>query len=316
MSARPLPLLVIAGPTATGKTRLALEVAREVGGEILSADAFQIYRGLEIGTAQPTAEERGEIPFHLVGEIPPEQPFTVAQFKERAEAAIAEISARGKLPLLCGGTGLYFRTLLRHYDLPPPPGPEGIAIRQRLHEEAERLGEGAMHDRLRAVDPASALRLGPGNARRVLRALEVWELTGRPLSERSGVDPTPAFRYNASTYVLTCPRRVLYERIERRVAQMLGADWLEEVRALQQAGFTPDLPALRALGYAELLATLEGRATLPEATEAIRGATRRFAKRQLTWFRREYGFTWMTWENEAQWARFSRHLCGVAGGLL
>jgi tRNA dimethylallyltransferase len=314
MSGPPLPLLVIGGPTGTGKTRLAVEVAREVGGEIISADAFQIYRGLAIGTAQPTAEERAEVPFHLVAEIEPTEPFTVADFMARAQTAIADIAARGRLPILCGGTGLYVRALLRHFSFPPAPGPEGREIRARLEREAEASGPRLLYERLIQVDPLYAARIAPTDARRLIRALEVWELTGAPVSSQSGVDPSPAVRYNNATYLLTCPREMLRRRLEERISQMLAAGWLEEVRGLREAGLTPGLPALRALGYAELFTVLEGRLTLEEAAAAISLATRKYAKRQFTWFRRDPG-TWMTWDSPAEFDLFRRHLVRVAGWL-
>ena len=316
MSAPRLPLLAIAGPTASGKTRMAFQVARQVGGEVISADAFQIYRGLAIGTAQPTEEEREGVPLHLVGEISPSEPFTVANFKGLAEAAIADIASRGRLPILCGGTGLYFRALLRQYKFPPPPGPEGLALRRRLRAEAASQGPEVLHERLQRVDPVSAHRLSPTDARRLVRALEVWELTGKPLSELAGVDHKPAVRYNNANYVLTCPRKALGQRIEARLEQMLASEWIEEVRCLKERGLTPGLPALRALGYGELFAVLERRRTLAEAQESIRRETQRFAKRQLTWFRREYGFGWMTWTTEAEVERFARYLCCVGRELL
>ena len=165
------------------------------------------------------------------------------------------------------------------------------------------------------MDPASAARISPADERRIVRALEIWELTGAPASELSGVDHAPAIRYNDSTYVLACPRAALYQRIEQRVERMLAAGWLGEVERLRAAGLTPDLPALRALGYADLFRVLEGLTTPETAAEAIQRATRQFAKRQLTWFRRDWGFTWMTWETPTQFERFADHLCRVASTL-
>ena len=176
-------------------------------------------------------------------------------------------------------------------------------------------GPAALHLRLHQVDPDSAEHIAPADARRIVRALEVWELTGTPASELSGVDPTPAIRYNDLTYVLACPRAALYRRIEQRVERMMAAGWLDEVERLRQAGLTPELPALRALGYAQLFRVLEGLATPEEAAAAIQRETRQFAKRQLTWFRRDWGFTWMTWETPAQFERFAVYLCRVASAL-
>jgi tRNA dimethylallyltransferase len=307
----PIPLLVLGGPTATGKTELALRVAEAVGGEIISADAFQIYRGMPLGTAQPTPAERARAPFHLVGELDPAEPFTVADFQHRAEQAIADIWSRGRLPILCGGTGLYLRAVLRHFEIPPADPPAQREVRARLHAEAAQSPPGALWERLRQVDPATAARLAPQDERRLLRALEVWELTGHPISEAAGVDRAPRVRYNASTYVLTCPRELLYQRIEQRVQGMLAAGWLEEPQALREAGLSPALPALRALGYEALFRVLRGEMTLPQAAEQITRETRNYAKRQLTWLRREWGFTWMTWGTEAEYDRFARHLVEI-----
>jgi tRNA dimethylallyltransferase len=313
--ASPIPLLVLAGPTATGKTELALRVAEAAGGEIISADAFQIYRGLALGTTQPTAAERARAPFHLVGELDPAEPFTVADFQQRAEQAIAEVWSRGRLPILSGGTGLYLRTVLRHFEIPPTDPQAQREVRARLQQEAAAGGLDGLHRRLQAVDPATAGWLPPQDERRIIRALEVWELTGRPISEAAGVDRAPRVRYNASTYVLTCPRELLYARIERRAQGMLAAGWLEEARALHAAGLPETLPALRALGYGPLFRVLRGELALPAAAEQITRETRNYAKRQLTWLRREWGFTWMTWGTEAEYERFARHLLEVAAGM-
>ena len=310
-----IPLLVIAGPTATGKTELALRVAEAVGGEIISADAFQVYRGLEIGTAQPSAQQQARARFHLVGELPPDQPFTVADFQRRAAEALAEAWSRGALPILCGGTGLYLRAVLRGFRFPPPPEGEAQPVRRRLQEAAERLGAPALHARLREVDPAAAQRLPPGDVRRVIRALEVWELTGQPLSALARVDPAGGLRYNALRYVLACPRELLYRRLDQRVEGMLAAGWLEEVAALRERGWSPQQQALRALGYRELYEVLAGRLALPPAAEAIQLRTRQFAKRQLTWLRREPGFTWLSWSRPEELAAYTEHLTAVADRL-
>lgn len=311
-----LPLLVLAGPTATGKTEMAMQVAQAVGGEIISGDAFQIYRRMAVGTAQPTAEQRGQVPFHLVDEIEPDQPFTVADFQQRAHQAITDIWSRGHLPILCGGTGLYLRVLLRHFNLPPPPELADEDLRQRLHQEASEQGLEALYARLQAIDPVAAERISPQDERRLVRGLEIWELTGKGPSEVTSVDQAPPVRYNSLCYVLTCPRDLLYGRIDERIDRMLQAGWLEEVRSLREAGFSPQQQALRALGYGHLFAVLAGHSTVEQAAEEIKRETHRFAKRQLTWFRREYGFTWMTWSTDQDYRLFTEHLCQVAGELM
>jgi tRNA dimethylallyltransferase len=307
-----IPLLVLGGPTATGKTDMALRVAETVGGEIVSADAFQIYRGMAIGTAQPTAADRKRAPFHLIAELDPNQPFTVADYQRRAEEALADIWTRGRLPILCGGTGLYLRAVLRHFEIPPTDPQAQREIRARLRQEAAEQGLGALYRRLQQLDPTAAARIAPQDERRLVRALEVWELTGRPFSEVAAVDRVPRLRYNAWTYVLTCPRALLYQRIGGRVEGMLAAGWLAEAQALAEAGLSPALPALRALGYAALFGVLRGETSLAQAAEQIRRETRNYAKRQLTWLRREWGFTWMTWSTPAEYDAFARHLISVA----
>lgn len=315
-AAHRLPLLVLAGPTAAGKTEMAKQVAQAVGGEIISADAFQVYRRMAIGTAQPTAEERRLVTFHLVGEIEPDLPFTVADFQRRAGQAITEVWSRGHLPILCGGTGLYLRVLLRHFNLPPSPALTDEDLRRRLHQEATEQGLEQLYARLQKVDPAAAARIAPQDERRVVRALEIWELTGQGPSQAASVDRTPVVRYNSLSYVLTCPRDLLYKRIDERVDRMLQAGWLEEVRSLRQAGFSPQQQALRALGYGQLLAVLAGHSTVEQAAEEIKRETRRFAKRQLTWLRREYGFAWMTWSTRAEHGLFAEHLCRTVSKLV
>jgi len=291
---------------------MAVRVAEAVGGEIISADAFQIYRGMAIGTAQPSAAETARARFHLVAELEPTTPFTVADFQVRAARAIEEIWQRGNLPILCGGTGLYLRALLRHFAIPATRDPLQAEIRRRLQVEAREQGLPSLHQRLREIDPAAALKIAPQDGRRIVRALEVWELTGRRFSEASGVDRSAGARYNAAAYVLTCPRELLYQRIASRVEAMLAGGWLEEVRRLRERGLGAKSQALRALGYAALLEVLAGRLSLADAAERITRETRRYAKRQLTWLRREYGFTWMTWGSRAEYDRFAGHLLGVA----
>ncbi|HEY3396270.1 MAG TPA: tRNA (adenosine(37)-N6)-dimethylallyltransferase MiaA [Armatimonadota bacterium] len=311
----PIPLLVIAGPTATGKTEAALQVAEAVGGEIISADAFQIYRGMAIGTAQPTPEEQRRVRFHLIGERDPRERYTVAHFQNLAAEAARDSWSRGHLPIVCGGTGLYLRALLRHYTLPPESAKLTPLLRERLQAQAAAEGPEALHRRLAEVDPAAAARISPNDERRMVRALEVWESTGRALSDWADVDRTPHIRYTVLAYVLTCPRDLLYERISQRVEVMLRAGWRDEVAALREANLSPELPALRALGYPTLYEVLEGKLSLEQAQEAIAQETRNFAKRQLTWFRREFGFTWLTWSTAAERDRLTQHLVSVGQKL-
>lgn len=284
-----IPLLVIGGPTAAGKTAAAVEVAAGVGGEIVSADSMQIYRGLDIGTAKPTPAERSRARFHLVDILEPTAEYTVADFQRDAEQAIADIWSRGKLPILCGGTGLYIRSVLSGLSFPVGAVAETRELRHRLQREAEELGAEALHRQLARVDPRTAQRVAVGDVRRVIRALEVYLATGQPFSELARVDEERRVIYNATTFVLTCPRALLYRRIDQRVDEMLSAGWLDEVGALRSAGLSLQHQSMQAIGYRHLLLYLERGGDWLETVGLIKRDTRRYAKRQLTWFRREPG---------------------------
>ncbi len=319
--ARPIPLLVIAGPTATGKTEAAIRVARAVGGEIVSADSMQIYRGLDVGTAKPSPEQRTQAPFHLVDCVEPDRAYTVADYQRDADAAIRDIWGRGLLPLLCGGTGLYLRAVTWRLQFPPKAPETGVRAqaRARLELECQELGPEALHRRLAATDPAAAARISPRDARRTVRALEVLALTGRPMSALQRVDASGAVGYNRSTFALTCPRAQLYARIEARVDQMMAAGWLEEVRALRARGLPPGSQCLQAIGYRHLAAWLQAgedlRPPWGDVVEAIKRDTRRFAKRQLTWLRHEPEVTWLDWSSPGDFERVVEELCRQAENL-
>ncbi len=282
-SGRPPPLIVIAGPTAVGKTAAAIALARaldERGAEIVSADSRQLYRGMDIGTAKPTLEERAAAPHHLIDILDPDEPFSLAQYAALARDAIAAIHARGRVPLLVGGTPLYVNALVEGWRLPQaPPDP---ALRAALETEAARDGLGALERRLVAVDPVAAAR-GAGNARRIIRALEVYEATGLPMSAQEGKEPPP---YRPLQLGLTLARPALHARIDARVERMIAAGLVGEVRALLDRGYSPDLPALSGIGYAEIVAYLRGETTLAEAIERIKANTHRYVRHQETWLRR------------------------------
>ncbi len=296
-----VPLLVIAGPTAVGKTDIAVSVAGEVGGEIVSADSMQIYKGMDIGTAKPTAEQQSQVRFHLIDVVEPDESYNVSMFQRDAQHAIKEIYQRGHLPILCGGTGLYIRAVLEHYNF--PPAPEDKQLRQHLRRQAEKVGSGQMHQQLEQVDPETAQRLAPSDTKRIIRALEVYELTGQPISALQSVDGRPQLEYNTAGFVVCCPRAVLYRRIEERIQQMLSAGWLEEVRRLAQVGYHSGLQSMQAIGYRHLLAYLAGNADWSTSVQLIKRDSRRFAKRQLTWFRHQTDFTWLMWANQQQFDR-------------
>ena len=295
-----IPLLVIAGPTAYGKTEAALRVAEALGGEIVSADSMQIYRELDVGTAKPTADERARAPFHLVDLVDPRDEYSVVEFQRDARQAIRDIHARGLLPILSGGTGLYLRAVLGNLDF--PPGPQDRQVRDELAAECERVGPDAMHQRLAQVDPEAAGAILPGDARRVIRALEVHRLTGKPISELASVDRSPALKYNAAQYVLAAPRQMLLTRIDSRADAMMAAGWLDEVKTLRDCGVTAEHQCMQAIGYRHLMALLDGREPddLDEVVALIKRDTRRYAKRQLTWLRADEGFVWLAPGSDCQ----------------
>ena len=298
-SQQKIKILAIVGPTASGKTAVSIALAKRLGGEIVSCDSMQVYRRMDIGTAKPTAEEMCGVPHHLLDAVEPDAPFSCAEYVTKAGEAVKEITARGKLPILCGGTGLYLDRFLcgemeeTHAD---------ESLRASLFAFAEKEGVDALHARLRAVDPESADAIHKNNVKRVVRALEIYEQTGIPKSEfdrRSQAGESP---YDAVVIGLSYPRReVLYERINRRVDIMLAEGLLEETRQLMEEGvFEVNLTAAQAIGYKELLGYLRGEETLAEATENLKTATRRYAKRQLTWFSAKSYVHWVEMEKNGK----------------
>lgn len=285
--------LILTGPTACGKTALALEIAERIGAEIVALDSMTVYRGMDIGTAKPTAAEQARVRHHLIDVLDPWESLTVAWWLAEAEKACADIVSRGKRPLFVGGTPFYLKALLFGLFDGPPGDP---AVRTALETEAEGVGKEALHARLAVVDPKTAARLHVNDVRRVVRALEVHTLTGKPISAWQQTWDTPAFAESPESappparipaVVLELPREVLYDRINRRVDAMIAAGWLDEVRRLHELPRPLSREARQALGYGELLAHLEASTgPVPAAcVELIRTRTRQFAKRQLTWFR-------------------------------
>jgi tRNA dimethylallyltransferase len=287
--APPAAVLVLTGPTAVGKSELGLEVARALGAEIVSADSAMVYRGLDIGTAKPSAAERAAVPHHLLDLREPEEPFSLAEYLPLAQEALRAVAARGRVPLLVGGTGLYLRHLLEGSSLPPvAPQP---ALRQALERRARERGAAALHAELAAVDPAAAAVIPPNNVRRVVRALEVHQVSGAPISSFWQV--RSAARRPACVLVCDRPREVLAARIAARVAGMLRAGLVDEVRGLLARGVPPGAQALQALGYKETVAWLREGGTPADLEQAIVRATRRYAKRQRTWWRAEPRAQWL-----------------------
>jgi tRNA dimethylallyltransferase len=288
-------IVCLVGPTASGKSTLALELAERLGGEIVSADSRQVYRGLDVGTAKPTAAEQARVPHHCLDLVDPDEAFDAARSRAAATAALAGVVARGRAPHEVGATGRNLRLLVRGLCPAPPRVP---ALRAALGERAAREGAPALHRELASVDPAAAARIATKDAARIVRALEVARATGVPLStwqERHRFAERP---YEVLTIGLARPVPELDARIAARVREMVGAGLLDEVRALQARGLGAAAPGLRTVGYPEMLACLEGRTDLEAAIAATVLATRRFAKRQRTWFRREPGVRWRHPERE------------------
>jgi tRNA dimethylallyltransferase len=276
-----IPLLAIVGPTAVGKTALAIALAQALGGEIISADSRQVYRAMDIGTAKPTPAERAAIAHHLIDVVDPNEEFSLACYQDLATAAIAEVAARGRMPLLVGGTGQYLAALLEGWHIPRvAPQPE---LRAALEREAGQHGAAALHTRLALIDPVAAAGILPTNVRRVIRALEVYQLTGRPISEQQQKQPPP---YRTKTLWLTRPAAELYDRIDARVDAMLAAGLLAEVHGLVERGYGWELPAMSGLGYREFQPYFTGHATLEDAITRLKFDTHAFARRQPGWFRR------------------------------
>ncbi|MEN9937084.1 MAG: hypothetical protein RLZZ387_3663 [Chloroflexota bacterium] len=274
-------LLAVVGPTAVGKTSLAIALARRLGGEVVSADSRQVYRLMDIGTAKPTPEERKAAPHHLIDIAEPDDEFSLATYQDLATAAVADSTARGRTPILAGGTGQYLAAILQGWQLPRvAPNPE---LRARLEREAAEHGAEALHARLAAVDREAATGIMASNVRRVIRALEVFELTGVPISAQRTMQAPP---YDARVIWLTLPTPVLYARIDARVDAMLAAGLLDEVRGLVAHGYGWELPAMSSLGYREFQPYLAGECTLQEAVQRLKFNTHAFARRQKAWFAR------------------------------
>lgn len=281
-------VLFVVGPTAVGKTDMAIYLAKELRGEIISADSMQIYRHMNIGTAKPTLEEQEGIPHHLIDCIEPNESFTVAEFQRRAKDLINEITSRGKLPIVAGGTGLYVNSLLYKMDF--TSSVSNWQLRSQLEEEAKTLGPEYLHNRLKELDLEAAERIHPNNIKRVIRALEV-NLAGERMGDFRS-DILPEDDYDSLILGLTRDREELYERVNQRVDLMLDQGLIEEVQSLLERGYSEDLTAFKGLGYKEIIAYLKGRWDLAGAIDILKRDTRRYAKRQLTWFKRYNMIKW------------------------
>lgn len=284
---KPKPVIALVGPTSVGKTATAIRIAQEFDGEVVSADSRYLYRGMDIGTDKPSSEERGGVPHHLIDVLDPRDDYSLALFQNDARRAIEEIHGRGRLPIVAGGTPLYLRALLEGWRIPPaPPNPE---LRAQLELRAREQGPEALHRELAQVDPAAAARIPPENVRRVIRALEVFIVTGRRMTELEGKEP-PDWR---TLWIgLTMPREELYRRIDERVDRQIARGLVEEVRRLLEEGVPPTAPSMTALGYRQVVAYLQGKWTLEEAIARLKYDTHRYARHQLTWLRRLPQIEW------------------------
>ena len=286
-----LPLIILTGPTAVGKTKASFGLAKALNGEIISADSMQVYKYMDIGSAKICSEEMQGIKHYLIDELEPDEEFHVVRFQQLAKKAMEEIYAKGKIPIVVGGTGFYIQALL--YDIDFTESNEDTEYRQELEKLANQKGLEYLHDMLREVDPVSADTIHENNVKRVIRALEYYHQTGKKISEHNEQERGKESPYEFCYFVLNDDRAHLYERINLRIDQMLEDGLIEEVRALKNRGYTRDMVSMQGLGYKEILDYLNGECTLDEAIYILKRDTRHFAKRQLTWFRRERDVIWI-----------------------
>lgn len=296
------PIVVLTGPTAVGKTELSIQLAKVIGGEIISADSMQVYKHMDVGSAKITPEEMDGVRHYLVDELEPFDEFHVVIFQEYAQKYLNEIYAHGKIPIIAGGTGFYIQALLNDIDFTEQESDS--AYRKELEALAEEHGNQYLHDRLKEVDPESAEAIHPNNRKRVIRALEFYQETGRKISEHNAKEQMRTSPYNFAYFVLNDERSHLYKRIDARVDKMIEDGLEAEVRRLKEMGCTKDMVAMQGIGYKEMLSYLDGSYSLEEAVYIIKRETRHFAKRQITWFKRERDVIWLNknefdYKNEA-----------------
>jgi tRNA dimethylallyltransferase len=288
-------ILTILGPTASGKTKVSLEIADIIKGEIISADSRQIYRFMDIGTAKPGLEERKKVPHHLIDVVNPDEYFSAADYSTKAREAIENILGRGKEPIVVGGSGLYLRALFKGIFKGPGKDEE---VRSKLKERAEKFGIDSLYEELEKKDPEAARKIGPNNLVRIIRALEVYELTGKKISDLQKKGEYPPEEHNFVKIGLELDREQLYLRIERRVEQLIKAGLVDEVKSLKEKGYDLRFAPLKTFGYKEIFHYLDGKMSLDEATQNIKLETRHYAKRQITWFKKEEGIFWIDAEKE------------------
>lgn len=301
----PPKILVIVGPTASGKTRMAVELAQRHNGEVISADSMQIYRTMDIGTAKPTKEEMGGIPHHMIDVADPEEDFSVARYVEMAARCVDDVLERGKLPIVAGGTGLYIDSLLSGRTF-APFSPDS-ALRGELERELAEKGGQAMLEALAQVDPEAAQRLHPNDHKRIIRALEVYRSTGKTITQHNRETQAIPPRYNALTIGLAFQdRQAMWRRIDQRVDEMVAAGLEDEVRRLLTSGISPKCTAMQAIGYKEFTQALSGEMTWQEAADVVKLRSRQYAKRQLTWFGRNPNTRWVRWDDPPEFEQGRR----------
>ena len=291
MNQKKRPLIILTGPTAVGKTALSIGLAKAIGGEIISADSMQVYRGMDIGTAKILPEQMQGVPHYLIDEFEPEDAFNVVIFQQRCKECMEDIYSRNKIPIIVGGTGFYIQSVL--YDIDFTENDADMKYRQSLEEFAKCHGGEALHQKLAKVDPASAETIHANNVKRVIRALEYYHQTGERISEHNAQQRQKESPYDFIYYVLSLPREILYDRINLRVDQMREEGLVEEVKSLKDMGCDRSMVSMQGLGYKEILAAFDEEMTIEEAFEKIKLETRHFAKRQFTWFKREREVTWL-----------------------
>ena len=288
------PLVILTGPTAVGKTALSIRLAKEIGGEIISADSMQVYKGMDIGSAKILPDEMQGVPHYLIDELVPDEEFHVVRFQQMAKAYLQKIYQRGHIPIIVGGTGFYIQALL--YDIDFTENKNDDAYRQEMEQLAAEKGAEYLHQMLAEVDPRSAQDIHANNVKRVIRALEFYHETGQKISEHNEKERQKTSPYNFAYFVLNDDRNRLYHRIDQRIDIMLDDGLVEEVRALRAKGYTRDMVSMQGLGYKEILDYLAGEISLEEAVYRIKRDTRHFAKRQITWFKRERDVIWLSKE--------------------
>lgn len=312
------PLIVLTGPTAVGKTKLSIALAKAVNGEIVSADSMQVYRYMDVGSAKITPDEMDGVPHHLVDVLDPTEDFNIVLFQQLAKKSMEEIYSKGRIPILVGGTGFYIQAITRDIDF--TQSEQDDSYRKELEALVAEKGSSFLHDMLASVDPKSAEDIHENNVKRVIRALEFYKQNGTRISEHNEEQKEHVSPYNLAYFVLNAPRPLLYERIDARVDEMLKNGLVEEVKTLQRMGCHRGMVSMQGLGYKEILAWLEGEYPYDEAVRILKRDTRHFAKRQLTWFRREGEVTWVDKDkfdyNDSQILTYMLSVCREKGILL